>query len=185
MDYLAHYGILGMKWGIRRYQNKDGTLTEAGKKRYGTEENYKRKSLSDMIEKRSVRYISKNSDVKKAAKDLQNLVSIERKANEAYNRAEDAFYDNDNEKSSDKLWDEYMLAEKKLDEAQYKLYDKCEEFSKLLLGKYGNNIVTAMDVNGEKYETRSYQKLTRIIEDAGYNEFYRDRKNRRYKKYRS
>ena len=32
--YLAHHGILGMKWGIRRYQNKDGTLTEAGKKRY-------------------------------------------------------------------------------------------------------------------------------------------------------
>ena len=31
---LRHWGILGMKWGIRRYQNKDGTLTEAGKKRY-------------------------------------------------------------------------------------------------------------------------------------------------------
>ena len=32
--YLAHEGILGMKWGVRRYQNSDGTLTEAGKKRY-------------------------------------------------------------------------------------------------------------------------------------------------------
>ena len=31
-DSLTHYGILGMKWGIRRYQNKDGSLTEAGKK---------------------------------------------------------------------------------------------------------------------------------------------------------
>lgn len=38
-DELAHYGIAGMKWGIRRYQNPDGTLTEAGKKRYGTVEN--------------------------------------------------------------------------------------------------------------------------------------------------
>lgn len=31
---LRHYGILGMKWGVRRYQNADGTLTAAGKKRY-------------------------------------------------------------------------------------------------------------------------------------------------------
>lgn len=32
-EYLSHYGILGMKWGIRRYQNKDGTLTAKGKAR--------------------------------------------------------------------------------------------------------------------------------------------------------
>lgn len=31
---LSHHGILGMKWGIRRYQNKDGSLTAAGRRRY-------------------------------------------------------------------------------------------------------------------------------------------------------
>lgn len=33
-DFLGHHGILGQKWGVRRYQNEDGTLTEDGKLRY-------------------------------------------------------------------------------------------------------------------------------------------------------
>lgn len=35
---LSHAGIKGMKWGVRRYQNKDGSLTPEGKKRYGVDE---------------------------------------------------------------------------------------------------------------------------------------------------
>lgn len=34
-DYLAHHGIKGQKWGVRRFENVDGTLTSAGKERYG------------------------------------------------------------------------------------------------------------------------------------------------------
>ena len=40
-DHLEHHGILGQKWGIRRYQNPDGSLTSEGKIRYSSEQ-YKR-----------------------------------------------------------------------------------------------------------------------------------------------
>lgn len=36
-SYLQHHGIKGMKWGIRRFQNEDGSLTSAGKQRYRDE----------------------------------------------------------------------------------------------------------------------------------------------------
>ena len=42
MSYLLHYGIKGQKWGIRRFENVDGTLTNVGKKRYyGSRSKYK------------------------------------------------------------------------------------------------------------------------------------------------
>lgn len=51
--YLAHHGVKGMKWGVRRYQNRDGSLTSAGKRKYGyvgnnpTPERLKNRILKD------------------------------------------------------------------------------------------------------------------------------------------
>lgn len=46
-DELKHWGIIGMKWGIRRYQNPDGTLTPEGKQRYLKSENAKGNYIND------------------------------------------------------------------------------------------------------------------------------------------
>lgn len=65
---LQHWGIKGMKWGVRRYRNKDGTLTPAGKKRYGDDdvhEDYKKAH-----EPKSIKSMS-NSELKSRNNRLQ------------------------------------------------------------------------------------------------------------------
>lgn len=56
---LYHFGIKGMKWGVRRYQNKDGSLTSAGKKRYS--DDY---TEAKEISKKSVKEMS-NAELRK------------------------------------------------------------------------------------------------------------------------
>lgn len=38
--FIAHHGIKGQKWGVRRFQNADGSLTKAGKERYNEQNSY-------------------------------------------------------------------------------------------------------------------------------------------------
>lgn len=53
-EKLYHHGIMGMKWGVRRYQNADGSYTSAGRSRYGKKGN-KAKALSKQPERKSVK----------------------------------------------------------------------------------------------------------------------------------
>jgi len=94
--YLEHFGILGQKWGIRRFQNEDGTLTEAGKERY-----YK-----DII---------KNGDMKK----VQNAIMENKNISNMFLDSADKY-----EKFVKAKTNLYNNVEKKLDDIAYdKKYD--------------------------------------------------------------
>ena len=69
-DELYHHGIKGQRWGVRRYQNPDGTLTSAGKKRkvlFG-KENWSARKEIDAIRKQYIRENKKEKGIRSYVK---------------------------------------------------------------------------------------------------------------------
>ena len=90
---LKHYGILGMKWGKRRYQNSDGTLTDAGKARYAKKDTKWAQKNAAKITKKAYKGKNANSslsdDISLAYKKFRSSAKSEKtrqKNVESYNK---------------------------------------------------------------------------------------------------
>ena len=78
---LYHYGIKDMKWGVRRFQNKDGTRTPAGLKRYGekVKESFAKRKADKAAEKLRKKPLSKLTD-----EELQQRIDRAKKEKELF-----------------------------------------------------------------------------------------------------
>ena len=114
---ISHHGIKGQKWGERRYQNPDGTLTEEGRKRYSSYAPYKIQRSLNKIDKhaasiialrneaaaksikyarKGMKYANKHGDSEKTTKKLTKLDKKIKKQKDSITSLEDiiSMYDN-------------------------------------------------------------------------------------------
>lgn len=191
-EYICHHGIKGQKWGIRRYQNPDGSLTEEGKKRYlnpdgtftkeGKELLYKKASESKNLwydfNKREKSY-EVNKQIKNAINS--SMTDSDKKTlKEKYDKWQDIGkklksqkklkgfeyskeYDNMLNEATTKTLD--YMKKQKLDSSNEKLYDRVLDYFIYDKGLYNKYEKSYLDANSlEKEYNKAFNDYVRISE---------------------
>ena len=144
---LYHYGVKGMKWGVRRYQNSDGTLTSAGKKRARQEYREDNKTAFEL---------GKNATISghAAARSMKRTVKLE--------NALDKRYEKDPEgqkfmtKAMHKRWEASATTTAELSSVYMHYKNKAEQHCKSLIDKYGDEAVSSIKYKDKKLPKGKY-----------------------------
>ena len=155
-NYLEHHGIKGQRWGTRRFQNEDGTLTAEGRDRYGVGEsdsaNSQKKSRAETREERKARYKrGKEFERERRAeesRDYENQLKEDEDYQREKHKKERLDWDaavNQNKSDFYRDWHRYD-ADQKMKDKEYAASEKAQKNSReYIRKKHGDTAVADMD----------------------------------------
>ena len=141
-NYLCHYGIKGMKWGIRRYQNPDGSLTAEGIQRYGSKMGLAKRIQGENKKAAKLErdWLVKDYAVKRATKRIEKTKDQLRKLQ---NKNKEKPISSKEEKIMNKIVEE-GLSEALLKSESKTAKAKAEEHYNSLVNEFGKESVTKL-----------------------------------------
>lgn len=160
--YLAHHGIKGQKWGIRRYQNPDGSLTSEGKARYGEALVKNDKGFTDKLSVYKKKFVVKKKDRDAIYKKTREGQELRKELYMSSKECKDIL-DKVRKKSAEFLNDES-------DRSFNELLDLQEEF-RTASRKMFNDVLSAYGNVSVKNATGEYQ-LSDVLADKSLNDFW-------------
>lgn len=146
-NYLIHYGVKGMKWGVRRYQNKDGSLTAEGTKR-ALREYAMDNSLAYERGRKATIYGNA------AAKSTKRTIKIENKLDKQY--AKDPEGSKAKTQKLRKKWEASAKTTAELLKTYNESKDIAEKHCKELVNKYGKEAVSTIKYKDVKLPKGEY-----------------------------
>ena len=132
---LYHYGVKGMKWGVRRYQNEDGTLTVAGRKRARKEVREDNKTAFELGKSATVYGNA-------TARSLKRTVKTENKLEKQFEKDPDGV--KGRTKRLRQRWTASAATTSQLSSMYAAYKTKAEEHCKNLIDKYGSEAVKSI-----------------------------------------